>query len=607
MSLPYIIDGETDADSTVVNTWIGRINGLTDGTVPIALAGIEGALGAYGAVSSSSGTERQRLIIKDGDPTWVSQYVFEVTDYLNVDRTGVADSSLGIRAAIADASAAHAYTGYAGVVSFPPGTYIANGLSSPNGSVLFEGATVGSSRLVHTPGASEPLVSMLGGSSGTSAIPWGGFRDISLTGDSATTAIVYYEGAIDNNVVFDRVQIAGSPNNPSCDGISIQDWLNFHMSEIRFDGLGGWGINIRAITRFGGAEMSLRNFSYDNQNGARGGEPFGNGMLLIDCSALGADKGVVLLQSGRIEVNDTLHSSVIRVLQNPTILNAGKPQIHIHADSLQVFAADETDDMRFISTDQRDVAVNIENSAFYQIESIYNNDAKNSKNMIPGARFATQYIASATTDDSPYNWSGHDAISMQSGICQGVTSSRANMVSNVATGRGGVVHAQTAAERVFAYKNIETEVGRYRPEVVVTTGSITASSDVLTLTAATATGLVPGQLLTIAGAGTAGGLLTARINAIDRAAKEITLDRNAVTTVSGADISYKPARYAAVPLVFLGTAAPTADTYLLGDYVKNTAPAEVGSGGSKYVVAGWICVAAGTPGTWVDDRRLTGN
>lgn len=47
VSLPYIIDGETDADSTVVNTWIDRINGLNDGTVPIALPGIAGALGEY--------------------------------------------------------------------------------------------------------------------------------------------------------------------------------------------------------------------------------------------------------------------------------------------------------------------------------------------------------------------------------------------------------------------------------------------------------------------------------------------------------------------------------------------------------------------------------
>ncbi|TXH46563.1 MAG: hypothetical protein E6Q97_29295 [Desulfurellales bacterium] len=57
----------------------------------------------------------------------------------------------------------------------------------------------------------------------------------------------------------------------------------------------------------------------------------------------------------------------------------------------------------------------------------------------------------------------------------------------------------------------------------------------------------------------------------------------------------------------LFSAAPTAGTWQQGDYVKNSAPVEAGIVGSKYVIKGWICVSAGTPGTWVDDRALTGN
>lgn len=55
------------------------------------------------------------------------------------------------------------------------------------------------------------------------------------------------------------------------------------------------------------------------------------------------------------------------------------------------------------------------------------------------------------------------------------------------------------------------------------------------------------------------------------------------------------------------TAAPTTGTYAQGDQVRNSAPAEAGSGGSKYVVTGWICTVAGTPGTWLACRSLTGN
>lgn len=55
------------------------------------------------------------------------------------------------------------------------------------------------------------------------------------------------------------------------------------------------------------------------------------------------------------------------------------------------------------------------------------------------------------------------------------------------------------------------------------------------------------------------------------------------------------------------TAAPTTGEYKQGDFVRNNAPTELGSGGSKYVIYGFICVASGIPGTWVEARFLTGN
>lgn len=55
------------------------------------------------------------------------------------------------------------------------------------------------------------------------------------------------------------------------------------------------------------------------------------------------------------------------------------------------------------------------------------------------------------------------------------------------------------------------------------------------------------------------------------------------------------------------TAAPTTGTWNLGDYMKNSNPSEAGAAASKYVIHGWICTVAGTPGTWLQDRRLTGN
>jgi len=55
------------------------------------------------------------------------------------------------------------------------------------------------------------------------------------------------------------------------------------------------------------------------------------------------------------------------------------------------------------------------------------------------------------------------------------------------------------------------------------------------------------------------------------------------------------------------TAAPVIGDYKQGDLVYNTAPSELGTASSKYVILGWVCVASGTPGTWKECRVLTGN
>lgn len=63
------------------------------------------------------------------------------------------------------------------------------------------------------------------------------------------------------------------------------------------------------------------------------------------------------------------------------------------------------------------------------------------------------------------------------------------------------------------------------------------------------------------------------------------------------------------PRIEYGTAAPTGPSrqFFVGDEVRNTAPAEEGTAGSKYVTRGWLCVTTGSPGTWVPMRTPTGN
>ncbi len=55
------------------------------------------------------------------------------------------------------------------------------------------------------------------------------------------------------------------------------------------------------------------------------------------------------------------------------------------------------------------------------------------------------------------------------------------------------------------------------------------------------------------------------------------------------------------------TAAPTTGMYQQGDKVWNSAPVELGSAASKYIIVGWINVTGGEPGTFLPMRVLTGN
>lgn len=55
-----------------------------------------------------------------------------------------------------------------------------------------------------------------------------------------------------------------------------------------------------------------------------------------------------------------------------------------------------------------------------------------------------------------------------------------------------------------------------------------------------------------------------------------------------------------------GIAVPVAGTWAVGDYIINRAPSVAGGAGSQYIIHGWHCTVAGTPGTWVEVRTLTG-
>ena len=82
----------------------------------------------------------------------------------------------------------------------------------------------------------------------------------------------------------------------------------------------------------------------------------------------------------------------------------------------------------------------------------------------------------------------------------------------------------------------------------------------------------------------------------------------AARTPDGGGIGFREGFFIGLNMKFVstGTAAPSTGTYVVGDTVINEAPSVLGTAGSRYMIDKWRCTVAGTPGTWVECRTLTG-
>ena len=58
---------------------------------------------------------------------------------------------------------------------------------------------------------------------------------------------------------------------------------------------------------------------------------------------------------------------------------------------------------------------------------------------------------------------------------------------------------------------------------------------------------------------------------------------------------------------FTAATIPTTGSFAQGDIVWKSNPTEAGPVNNKYVVIGWVCTVAGSPGTLLEMRTLTGN
>lgn len=526
------------------------------------------------------------------------------------------NDAAAFRAAVAAVAASNNGSTTYPVLSLGAKIYTVSGVSHGAG-LFYKGKGSGQTRIIHADGIAEPLITITGATGYPNAHSYYGFEGITFVGGSQTTALIYYQGNVDNQVKFHDLGFAASNSPATCDGISMADYVNFHGERIRFDGIGSYAIRVRAASAFYKVMFSLNNWTWDNEKA--GATEWGDGIFYMDATGLSSalHKGIVRFTNGNIETHKPLSSTKpakawFRVLQNTTFADTIGAQVVLDFDNIAAFTLTTSiafKDMKAVSVNYRDIAISARNFHTQFINEFYNNDAGNAKNIMHSPPAATFVNYNATPDDQRYQ----EPFSYRVNKLFGINILSYSGDAAIAAGyfaKGdfaySVAPTNTSGQtgRVFAYKSVQNRVGLCvpSPATLAVTGSIESGTALLTLSGTVPDATVfPGVALDIAGAGAASGTLSAMVISIDYTSKVLTLDTNAGTTVTGAAITQGQALMAVADMVFYGTAAPTTGSYRAGDKVINTAA--IGAYGG---VSEWRCIATGTPGTWRPTKWVVG-
>jgi hypothetical protein len=521
--------------------------------------------------------------------------------YINVKNFGAVGDGITDDTTAIDSAITLAMTGITtNCVYFPAGKYITQGIAHSRG-IMYLGCGSGISQILHKDGYHTPVIHIKGGTEAYVACPYYGFEGISIRGGSQSTALVYYDGPIDNQVRFVDLQFVGAEGVVT-DGLSVPDYLNWHIDRVRFDKIGGWAINVRDAKTFTHSIFSMSNFTYDNGSlGATGGM----GLMYMNTANMSNEKGIVSLRNARIEVNRNLitskpSNSIMRFVQNNTRLDTLPPQVILDLEDITVDVNSKAKEVRLVSNDYREISLNVRNMTVYGIQEIYNNDLGTSKNAILGHLSAVIRISQIVSDDTRFEVAYISRYNKFLGM--NITHVSNDSYVNQGFYRLGdfsyhikPINASGSIGRPFAYKAVQNVEGRCSGTATVSTigkGTMSLGGNTITTSESiVSTSCVPGQSIDIPSAGVSGTTLTAMITAVDFANKIITVNKTASTTAVAVTITTTLTKMAVVDMVFYGTEIPTTGDWQQGDKMINTSPTASG-------YLGWVCVKTGTPGVW---------
>jgi hypothetical protein len=235
-------------------------------------------------------------------------------------------------------------------------------------------------------------------------------------------------------------------------------------------------------------------------------------------------------------ISDGLQRSLFRVIQNG--YTGYWPLVTVKIDGSPLTNPNYTHNIKVVSSDVNEVALDMKSSSVLGFNELNNNDSGTSLEAIP-LRGGNQYFAE---DIAPYggSYTTYDhLLSQNNGIS--ITAAYANSMSTinyVNTGALVLNKSSIAGTSKAAIYQATCPTNGGGATAAATTASVTgtmaASSKVLTVSALGPEWMAPQHGITVAGAGASGATLYANILHIDDTGLILTLDKAASTAVSGA-------------------------------------------------------------------------
>lgn len=354
--------------------------------------------------------------VSSDDPSLLTGRVYDRYNlgYYGPDETGASASTTAIQAwldylnggGMTDSGNASDFTSEGRV---PQGLYLSRTVSTGN-LPMIRGAGSRLTAFRHADGFTEKLFRFTTNVGGA-ARDDGGLVGIAFYGGTHTEDLVYFDGAIDSNVLFHDLAFdqydATAATSVATNGISVKDYVNWHLSKVRCNRLRGWWL-LRRDTDIGfaGSSFSITGWSYDNElnDGASTYNPNGRGMFRASVADTNNSfKGTVHIGPGKFEINDPLCSvsgattsltarnrALIYLLQNSTRAGTnGIPQWAVSLDAVSGIGSsamgDSDREFRLVGCDVGSVPIHFAACRMFGVSELMNNDAGDAAGALVGA------------------------------------------------------------------------------------------------------------------------------------------------------------------------------------------------------------------------------